>query len=202
MASTIVVYTDGSCIFNGKRNAIGGYGVYFPNGDYENVSEPLTKKPESPDTDPIETLTVTNNRAELMAILTALNIVKKDNLLIYTDSKYCKLVVEKYCFSTSNIDATSLKNPDMLKRIQEVYRTHYANRRVELKYVAAHRGTSKENDIADDLAVLGTAHAIIEKNLAGKLKATDNLTYVDAFARGIKPHDKLTKFVFEFLRNL
>ena len=31
----IVVYTDGACVNNGKRDARAGYGVYFGEGDKE-----------------------------------------------------------------------------------------------------------------------------------------------------------------------
>ena len=47
----LIVFTDGACINNGKRNAH----VYFANGEYPSISIPLSGKQ-------------TNNRAELMGI--------------------------------------------------------------------------------------------------------------------------------------
>lgn len=191
---SIVAYTDGSCIFNGKRNAIGGYGVFFPNNEFESVSEPLTND---------NGITVTNNRAELFAIITALKMVatkqQYNELTIYTDSKYCKIVAERHCAKPGPIKQ-ELKNPDMLKVIQDLLHHECKDMKVTFAYVAAHRGTSVENDKADSLAVLGTAQAIVQKGLHEKLKMPKtNMTYNDGFVKKIKPKDKLTKFIFELL---
>ncbi|KAJ3009913.1 UNVERIFIED_CONTAM: Ribonuclease H1, partial [Siphonaria sp. JEL0065] len=50
----LTIYTDGACGGNGKRNARGGIGVFFGEGDTRNISEPLPG--------PVQT----NNRAELL----------------------------------------------------------------------------------------------------------------------------------------
>jgi hypothetical protein len=80
----LIVYTDGACVANGKRNARAGVGVYFGSDDelsVYNVSEPL----EGP--------TQTNQRAELTAALRALQVAKEnglvaagDHLIVRTDS--------------------------------------------------------------------------------------------------------------------
>lgn len=192
---TIVAYTDGSCIGNGKRNAVGGFGVFFTDDRFEEVSEPLTND---------NGITVTNNRAELLAIITALNIVgqaandTQEDIVIYSDSKYCKLVIEKHCFANKPI-SSELKNPDLLKVLQDLRRK--INVPISIVYVKAHAGNT-ENELADTLAVLGTAQAIIEKKLYGKLKAFDNMTYEEAFAKNLKPRDKLSKFVFAFMTQM
>ena len=67
------VYTDGSCSNNGKSNAKAGIGVYFGDNDSRNVSERINGKQ-------------TNNRAELLAILKAGQIIGKDNVTIVSDS--------------------------------------------------------------------------------------------------------------------
>jgi ribonuclease HI len=78
----IKIYTDGCCINNGKIGAKGGIGVYFGNDDKRNVSKRL------------EGDTQTNNRAELTAILTALEIIistenyKEIEFVIFSDSAY------------------------------------------------------------------------------------------------------------------
>ena len=77
----ICIYTDGSCINNGKKNAKAGIGVYFGENDKRNVSKRIKGKQ-------------TNNTAELKAILKAIKIIKKEDnfkdldITIYTDSKY------------------------------------------------------------------------------------------------------------------
>ena len=75
----IHIFTDGSCINNGKKNSKGGVGVFFADNDPRNISQELTCDK------------VTNQVAELTAISIALDIVKdnKDIVYIYTDSSYC-----------------------------------------------------------------------------------------------------------------
>lgn len=77
---TIIVYTDGSCLFNGKSNAVCGIGVYFgKEDDPRNVSKMLPSN------------YVTNNQAEIMAVKTALEILESNldsNVEIRTDSLY------------------------------------------------------------------------------------------------------------------
>ncbi|KAK3690829.1 hypothetical protein LTR37_018957 [Vermiconidia calcicola] len=62
----IRIYTDGSSLSNGRNNAIAGVGVYFGPLDKRNVSEPLTGTKQ------------TNQRAELTAILRALEVAPRD----------------------------------------------------------------------------------------------------------------------------
>ena len=84
----IVVWTDGACSNNGKANARGGVGVWFGDNDPRNVSERLKGKQ-------------TNQRAELMAGLRALVILREElsnpsssnvnvrpSIEIITDSNY------------------------------------------------------------------------------------------------------------------
>jgi ribonuclease HI len=60
----IGVYTDGSCIscinnVSPKSNAMGGFAVYFPGGEFASIAEKYTRHP-------------TNQRCELMAIYRAI----------------------------------------------------------------------------------------------------------------------------------
>lgn len=73
----IRIYTDGSALSNGQANAVGGVGVYFGPLDRRNISEPLTGTKQ------------TNQRAELTAILRALEVAPRDRkIVIYSDSNY------------------------------------------------------------------------------------------------------------------
>ena len=76
----INVYTDGSCIHNGKPNAKAGIGVYFGENDPRNVSKRVVGKQS-------------NNTGELTAIITALTILKQEiqtgaKIVVHTDSEY------------------------------------------------------------------------------------------------------------------
>ena len=71
-----------------KKNARAGIGVYFGKGDIRNVSRRIEGKQ-------------TNNRAELLAIIKALEILEKEaekgtRINIYTDSKYSILCCTTY----------------------------------------------------------------------------------------------------------
>ncbi|SMR63049.1 unnamed protein product [Zymoseptoria tritici ST99CH_3D1] len=73
----IRIYTDGSSLSNGKANAWGGVGVFFGPADKRNISEPLSGTKQ------------TNQRAELMAMVRALEVAPKDRrIVIVSDSKY------------------------------------------------------------------------------------------------------------------
>ena len=76
----INVYTDGACSNNGKSDARAGFGIWFGTDDERNTSESFTG-PQ------------TNNRAELLAIIKALTILRDEIeqgqiVNIYTDSSY------------------------------------------------------------------------------------------------------------------
>ncbi|KAG0363090.1 hypothetical protein BGZ54_008350 [Gamsiella multidivaricata] len=77
-SDTIVIYTDGSSLSNGKVGSQAGVGVFFGVNDPRNVSERLDSEPQ------------TNQRAELMAVKRALEVCGSDTapLEIRTDSMY------------------------------------------------------------------------------------------------------------------
>lgn len=58
-----VVYTDGACSSNGRAGAAAGIGVYWGEQHVDNISEPLSNG------------TPTNNRAELTAVIRAIQTV-------------------------------------------------------------------------------------------------------------------------------
>ncbi|MCJ1477369.1 hypothetical protein MMC13_006040 [Lambiella insularis] len=74
---TLRVHTDGSSLRNGQEGAFAGVGVYFGPNDERNLSEVLQGPRQ------------TNQRAELTAILRALDTIPKDrDVIIVTDSRY------------------------------------------------------------------------------------------------------------------
>jgi len=81
MKKALIIFTDGACINNGKNNAKGGIGIYFPGGELNNISHEFINQP------------ITNQRAELYAIYTALRQIvnkkyKYEEIIIYSDSLY------------------------------------------------------------------------------------------------------------------
>src|ERR1700749_2992548 len=111
------LFTDGSCQNNGKKNARAGIGIYFPRKQLPNVSKRFMVG------------AITNQRAELYAILVAIKMVEKANLLheysslvIYTDSNYsikCVTVWIKDWIKNGwkNKKKQPVANADIIKKI-------------------------------------------------------------------------------------
>ena len=149
----INVFTDGSRILK-ENNFYGGYGIYFGDDDKRNKSEPYTDGE------------ITNNRAELFAILESLNILQKEIkekkiINIFTDSEYSlksvtewykKWEKEKWKDKEGNIR----KNIDYIIPISSILEN---NRNINIKHIYSHTGKkdfmSVGNEKADNLAVNG-----------------------------------------------
>ncbi|TKR93353.1 hypothetical protein L596_007827 [Steinernema carpocapsae] len=141
-----VVYTDGACSSNGRKNARAGYGVYWGDDHPDNVSKPL------------EGSAATNNRAELQAVVVALQqAVAKDlpRLTIKTDSQLIVKSTNQWMqgwkrkgWVTSNGQAVA--NQDLLKEIDKLMGQVHTN----IEHVRGHAGVHG-NEMADQLAVAG-----------------------------------------------
>jgi len=146
-----VAYTDGSCYGNGKRDSIGGIGVYFGDDDPRNVSEPLHSTPSQP---------VTNNRAELMAIVHAVAAAQAHlraggHVLVRTDSEYAIKCATTYGSRLAQrgwdavLASGDVPNAELVRSVFEMLRREPL---VRLEYVRAHTGGT-------DLASIGNARA-------------------------------------------
>ena len=131
----IIVYTDGAAKGNPGP---GGYGAVLIYGNHRKELSAGYRK-------------TTNNRMELLAVIVALEALKKPNLVveIYTDSKYVEQAVTKgWVFGWEKKGFKDKKNPDLLRRFLAVYRRH----RVTIKWVKGHAG-NPPNERCDQLAV-------------------------------------------------
>lgn len=153
----IIVFTDGSCEGNGKSFACGGYGIYFPNKEYDDVSEFFIKSP------------VTNQRTELWAIYEALSTILNDKnnnydeIVIYTDSEYSIKSLTQWSDNWiknnwKNSKKQEVKNRDILEPLINLYNKNKL--KIILIHVRSHTGktdpVSLGNDMADKLAVDGS----------------------------------------------
>ncbi len=140
------VYTDGSCHHNGKQNASAGIGIYFGINDGRNISKRITGK-------------MTNNTAELTAIIEAYYIIENDisngkQITIVSDSEYALKCVssygEKCCKKGWNED---IPNKELVKTVYEMYKD---KNNVKFMYVKAHTNNTDIHSIgnfnADKLA--------------------------------------------------
>ena len=137
MKLRIDIYTDGACSGNPGK---GGYGILMrvPEKKYEKRFSKGFRR-------------TTNNRMELLAVITALEKLKSDqnDIHIYTDSKYVSEAVhQKWIYGWAKKGFIKIKNPDLWKRFYELYKKHNPT----LHWIKGHSG-HPENEICDQLAV-------------------------------------------------
>ncbi len=131
----VVVYTDGSAKGNPGP---GGYGVVMMYGKHRlELAEGFRK--------------TTNNRMELLAVIIALERLKKEGtpVIVYSDSKYVVDAVQKgWLFSWEKKNYAKKKNVDLWQRFLRIYRKH----QVRFQWVKGHANIP-ENERCDELAV-------------------------------------------------
>jgi ribonuclease HI len=135
MQGEITIYTDGASSGNPGP---GGYGVVLISGIHR------LEKSEG-------FRLTTNNRMELMAVITGLEALKitGSKVVIYTDSKYVADSVEKgWVFQWESKSFKKKKNPDLWIRFLKVYRKH----NVRFVWIKGH-SNNIENEYCDRLAV-------------------------------------------------
>ncbi len=135
MPDEIIMYTDGASRGNPGP---GGYGVVLISGKHR------LEKSEG-------FRLTTNNRMELLAVITGLEALKKpgSNVTVYTDSKYVADAVSKgWLLLWESKGFRKKKNPDLWKRFLDVYRRH----NVKIIWIKGHAG-HPENELCDKLAV-------------------------------------------------
>lgn len=152
----IDVFTDGSLVRFGSLIHC-GYGIYFPNGEYKCISRRYEHEP------------ITNNRAELYAILKSIILCNKvseerkknyetivEKINIYSDSEYSVKIFNEW-LKKWKVSKKDYLNKDLIDEIDE----HIKNAPFEINFihVNAHTGKkdylSKSNDRADELAKKG-----------------------------------------------
>lgn len=152
-----VIYTDGSALKNGAKDAKGGFGVVVcevwgdENPEQYTVIDAYAERAEG----------TTNNRMEMSAILWALEkyggVEHRGNgfliPVVYSDSQYC---VNSFTQWIKNWKANGwvrpggkkLENLDLIKRYDELLGQ---GQQIALQYIKGHAG-KVWNEIADQLA--------------------------------------------------
>ncbi len=139
----LIIYTDGASRGNPGP---GGYGVILQWGQYRkelSAGYRLT----------------TNNRMELMAVIVALEALKKEGLqiVIYTDSKYIVNAVEKkWVFGWVKKQFKGKKNKDLWLRFLTLYKKHH----IQFNWVKGH-ALNPFNNRCDQLATRAADEAAI-----------------------------------------
>ncbi len=138
--SKVIIYTDGACKGNPGP---GGWGVYLKSGD--NEKELCGGDGHT-----------TNNRMELMAVIEALNALKRScDVILYTDSNYVRQGITTWIHGWKakgwkTADKKPVKNEDLWKALDEAAKRH----KVDWRWVKGHAG-DPGNERADGLANKG-----------------------------------------------
>ncbi len=130
----ITIYTDGASLGNPGP---GGYGAVLIAGQHRKEMAAGYRR-------------TTNNRMELLAVIVALEALKKpgSEVDIFTDSRYVQQAVEKrWVFGWEKKGFKDKKNPDLWRRFLVIYRRHH----VKFHWVKGHAGNPL-NERCDELA--------------------------------------------------
>lgn len=95
---SVIIYIDGACSRNGQAGARAGIGVYWPDNEANNISQPLDGHPS-------------NQRAEIVAALKGISqarIQGYTDITVKTDSYYVKHAAESWI---SNWIASGWRRP-------------------------------------------------------------------------------------------
>jgi len=124
----MILFSDGGCINNGKKNAIASYAVYINtyvirghvlSYEYNYIDNKLICNYTKP-------IIPSNNRGELMAIIRAFMeiLINDDNSdhVLYSDSNICvKTINEWYPTRLKNGTTDKFKNFDLIKIMMELF---------------------------------------------------------------------------------
>lgn len=146
------VFTDGSCLHNGRPGAKAGYAVWFP--DHPSWSKACRLADGEPQT---------NQRAELSAIGMAVQILQEhgccdEDIVIYTDSDYSINCLTKWITGWVSRNWKTSEGKDVLHRdiIERVTADLARFKSHRFHHVRAHTGggddLSVNNDIVDKMA--------------------------------------------------
>ena len=145
----MIIYTDGSCLGNGKSENSGGFGIVVLDNN-ENLLYTYNKRNEN----------TTNNREEIRAILYSFlnyGIIPffgyEEIPIVYSDSNYCVQTFNTWMFNWANNNwiKSDKKQPENLDLIKAYYDWYKKGYRIDLRKVKGH-SDNKWNQMADGLA--------------------------------------------------
>jgi ribonuclease HI len=190
----LVVFTDGSCLNNGKNNAVGGIGIHFPDKELIDISKIYNKGSGC-----------TNQKTELYAILLALKYIhsklglSKYRVFIKTDSMYSINCVTNWINNwIKNGWKTKVGTPVANKKLIEEIYYYYDKYTIIFEHVDAHTKLqdydSKGNEMADSLARKATEKASRQSTLSVKKYRMDGSRNVSRLSRmGEEPKISLVR---------
>lgn len=150
MTHTIEIFTDGACKGNPGP---GGWGVLLRLGEHQKTLYGGE-------------LQTTNNRMELTAAIEGLAALKKPaKVILTTDSEYVMKGIREWLPNWKKrgwktAAKQPVKNADLWQKLDALASLH----EIEWRWVRGHSG-HPENELADELANLGVAKVLAEKDM-------------------------------------
>lgn len=197
--NNLYVYTDGACVNNGTREAKAGIGIFFSKDSPNNVSRELHGE------------NLTNNIAELTAIIEAISIIKsskKPNKIIITDSEYAIKCATTYGSKLEKKewkvkkDGKTIPNLELVKELYEL--TNKYN--IQYQHILAHTGNKDRHSIGNYYADLLANKSINnQKTKISNPRVYLNVKYADkdyAKSKGARwDADKKSWYIYEDNKN-
>ena len=136
------IYTDGGVSYK-KGNRIAQYGIFFGDGHSLNANIPIHDK------------MITNQRAELLAIQNALELIinnpiwKDRNIIVCTDSEYSYNCITKWSKNWKKNDWKTQKGEDVKHKyiLENILINNELHGHIKFKHVRAHKDEPTDNDI-------------------------------------------------------
>ena len=165
----LFIYTDGSFIKSANKLPRAGYGIYIPSKNIRSLSQATDSSGSASWTSlpgsrciskPLLNQKITNNRAELTAIIESISHLNEEELnmkiCIFTDSQYSMYIFngtgERYEKNGYKNEGKDVPNIDLIKKLLEIKRIY----NIVLLKVRAHTDKKDKhslgNEIADKLA--------------------------------------------------
>lgn len=168
---TVIAYTDGSAVVNGKMKGAGGFGTYFPN---------FYGKPKAFSAGFKTTKTGRMEISALYYAITAFYVNHKEDieLVVYSDSEYVvKTFTEKRLERWIKDDFYGKKNVDMWKAIIKALEER-PFLKLKMIHIKSHQYEKEKNPV-------GKAYLMLDPNIIGNMMADLLANY--------KRHKKLLK---------
>lgn len=189
----VYIYTDGSCIRKHGIAVAAGYGIYIP---HLNVKASVPMKKDK----------LTNNRAEMLAIINSVNYLDEEDLTkkicIFTDSQYSMYIFDKtgqrYKDDGYKKDGQPVPNIDLIERMLELK----ANNDVILLKVRAHTDKKDEHSIGNSIADKLAGQACFEKKQNSDEEEDDtNIFLASDFNNNLEEEEQQVKNVKKIFLN-
>lgn len=145
MSKKFVVFTDGSCLNNGKKNSVGSIGIFFSDSDPDNYAQVIENDGNK----------ITNQTMELLACIQALKIIEEKIqkgidigiVYIFTDSTYVINCMTKWFNQwTKNNWKNSKGKPVDNKDLIELLHEQKSKYIVIFKHINAHQNKPDNSD--------------------------------------------------------